>query len=81
MDDPQPRAQLAFDVVTHCSLQTGQPGEVPASVMHRTIDAVDLTRGGGGLNLAFSAGRELRQWRNEPWAQEINERLLALMAI
>ncbi|WP_262701372.1 MULTISPECIES: helix-turn-helix transcriptional regulator [Streptomyces] len=52
-----------------------------ASVMHRTIDAVELTRGGGGLNLAFSAGRELRQWRNEPWAQEINERLLALMAI
>ncbi|MDQ0776320.1 transcriptional regulator with XRE-family HTH domain [Streptomyces aurantiacus] len=51
-----------------------------ASAMHRTIDAVELTRGGGGLNLAFSAGRELRQWRQEPWAQEINDRLLALMA-
>ncbi|MFE1887213.1 helix-turn-helix transcriptional regulator [Streptomyces microflavus] len=51
-----------------------------ASAMHRTIDAVELTRGGGGLNLAFSAGRELRQWRNEPWAQDINDRLLALMA-
>ncbi|MCX4904404.1 helix-turn-helix transcriptional regulator [Streptomyces sp. NBC_00878] len=52
-----------------------------AGVMHHTIDAVELTRGGGGLNLAFSAGRELRQWRDEPWAQEINDRLLALMAI
>ncbi|MEV3872575.1 hypothetical protein [Streptomyces sp. NPDC049906] len=48
--------------------------------MHRTIDAVELTRGGGGLNLAFSAGRELKQWRQEPWAQEINDRLFALMA-
>ncbi|MFD3488799.1 helix-turn-helix transcriptional regulator [Streptomyces sp. NPDC058665] len=51
-----------------------------AVTMHRTIDAVELTRGGGGLNLAFSAGRELRQWQNEPWAQDINDRLLALMA-
>lgn len=51
-----------------------------AATMHRTIDAVELIRGGGGLNLAFTAGREFRQWRHEPWAQEINDRLLALMA-
>ncbi len=51
-----------------------------AGVLHRTIDVVELTRGGGGLNLAFAAGRELRPWRNEPWAQDINDRLLALMA-
>ncbi|MEO3849555.1 helix-turn-helix transcriptional regulator [Streptomyces sp. B8F3] len=50
------------------------------ATMHRTIDAVELTRGGGGLNVAFSAGRELRPWRHESWAQEINDRLLALMA-
>lgn len=51
-----------------------------ADTMHRTIDAVELTRGGGGLNLAFAAGRELRPWRNEAWAQDINDRLLGLMA-
>lgn len=51
-----------------------------AATMHRTIDAVELTRGGGGLNLAFAAGRELRQWRQESWVQDINDRLLALMA-
>lgn len=51
-----------------------------ADTMHRTIDAVELTRGGGGLNLVFAAGRELRQWRGEPWVQDINDRLLALMA-
>ncbi|OOC54538.1 MULTISPECIES: helix-turn-helix domain-containing protein [Nocardiopsis] len=50
------------------------------AIMHRTIDAVELTRGGGGLNLAFTAGQELRQWRHEPWAQDIQDRLLALMA-
>jgi hypothetical protein len=44
------------------------------------IDAVELTRGGGGLNIVFQAGRELRPWRSEPWVQDINDRLLALMA-
>ena len=48
--------------------------------MHRAIDAVDLTRGAGGLNLVFAAGRELRAWRNESWVQDIQDRLLALMA-
>jgi hypothetical protein len=51
-----------------------------ASTMHRAIDAVELTRGGGGLNLVFAAGRELREWRDEVWVQDINDRLLALMA-
>ncbi|CAM4178572.1 helix-turn-helix transcriptional regulator [Nocardiopsis rhodophaea] len=51
-----------------------------ADALHRTIDTVELTRGGGGLNLAFTAGRELRQWRQEPWVHDIQDRLLALMA-
>jgi transcriptional regulator with XRE-family HTH domain len=51
-----------------------------AATMHTTIDAVELTRGGGGLNLAFAAGLELRTWRKEVWVQDINDRLFALMA-
>ncbi|MGW2120147.1 helix-turn-helix transcriptional regulator [Streptomyces sp. NPDC001758] len=51
-----------------------------SATMHQTIDTVELTRGGGGLNLAFAAGRELREWRHEPWVQDVNDRLLALMA-
>ncbi|WP_091105993.1 helix-turn-helix domain-containing protein [Nonomuraea pusilla] len=51
-----------------------------ADAVHRTIDTVELTRGGGGLNLAFAAGRELRQWRGETWVQEIHDRLFALMS-
>ena len=50
-----------------------------AATMHRTIDAVERVRSGGGLNLAFSAGQEFRPWRDEVWAQEILDRLLALM--
>ena len=52
-----------------------------AATMHQTIDAVELTRGGGGFNIVFTAGRELREWRSEAWVQEINDRLLALLAI
>jgi transcriptional regulator with XRE-family HTH domain len=48
--------------------------------MHRTIDVVEQTRGGGGLSLAFAAGRELRQWRGEAWVQDIHDRLFSLMA-
>jgi hypothetical protein len=50
-----------------------------ASTIHQTIDAVELTRGGGALNLVFTAGRELKPWRAESWVQDINDRLLALM--
>jgi hypothetical protein len=50
------------------------------AAMHRTIDAVELTRGGGGLTVAFAAGRELRQWQQEPWVQDVQDRLLALIA-
>jgi hypothetical protein len=32
------------------------------------------------INLVFAAGRELREWRTEVWVQDINDRLLALMA-
>ena len=69
---------IALGNLTLAFIRQGKLDEA-AATMHRTIDAVELTRGGGGLNLAFSAGRELRQWRSEAWALEINDRLLALM--
>jgi DNA-binding XRE family transcriptional regulator len=49
------------------------------STLHRTIDAVEITRGGGGLTIAFAAGRELSPWRHEPLVHELNDRLLTLM--
>lgn len=70
---------IALGNLTLSLIRQGKLDEAETT-MHRTIDAVELTRGGGGLNLAFTAGRELRQWQHEPWVQDINDRLLALMA-
>lgn len=69
---------IALGNLTLAFIRQGKLDEA-AATMHRTLDAVELTRGGGGLHLAFSAGRELRQWRSEAWALEINDRLIALM--
>jgi tetratricopeptide (TPR) repeat protein len=50
------------------------------AVLHRAIDLLETSRGGGGLNVACTAVRELRPWRHEPFAHGLNERLLALMS-
>jgi hypothetical protein len=50
------------------------------ATLHAAIDEVERTRGGGGLNVIFAAGQELRPWRQEPAVQELHDRLLALMA-
>ena len=53
--------------------------DTAACRLHQAIDVVEQTRGGGGLNVVFTAARELRPWRNEPIVQDVNDRLLALM--
>jgi hypothetical protein len=55
--------------------------EQAATVLHRAIDLLEMTRGGGGLNVVFAAAREFRPWRHEPSVQDVNDRLLALMAV
>ena len=50
-----------------------------ALTLHRAIDLLEVSRGGGGLNVVFAAVRELHPWRHEPFMQDVNERLLALM--
>lgn len=50
------------------------------AALHRAIDIVSTTRGGGGLNLIFEAGLELRPWRQVPEVQDVHDRLLELMA-
>ena len=51
-----------------------------AGRLHEAIDVIELNRGGGGLNIAFSAGREMRPWRAVPVVQDVYDRLLSLMA-
>ena len=55
----------------------GEP-EQAAVVLHEAIDLVELTRDAGGMKRVFSAGRQLGPWRNEPFVQEVQDRLLAL---
>lgn len=56
-------------------------GELEDAVvtLHQAIDVVELTRGGGGLNIVFSAGRELQPWRHLQPAHDVHDRLLTLM--
>jgi tetratricopeptide (TPR) repeat protein len=55
--------------------------EQAATVLHRAIDLLEVSRGGGGLNVVSAAVRELRPWRHEPVVQDVHERLLALMTL
>jgi len=50
-----------------------------AATLHSAIDVVEMTRGGGGFNIVFGAGRELRPWRQLPIVQDVYDRLLTLM--
>ncbi|MDP4506817.1 transcriptional regulator [Nonomuraea turcica] len=54
--------------------------EEACGTLHQAIDLIQETRGAGGLNIAFTAGRELAPWCHEPGVQEISDRLFALMA-
>ena len=47
--------------------------------LHQAMDVIQLNWGAGGLNLIFSAGRQLRPWRSEPAVQDVHDRLLTLM--
>jgi tetratricopeptide (TPR) repeat protein len=50
------------------------------ATLHQAIDIVEQTRGGGGLNIVFTAGRELAPWRQVPAVQDVRDRLLDLIA-
>jgi len=51
-----------------------------AASLHAAIDLIETTRGGGGLNVVFSAGRELQPWREMPIVRDVFDRLFALVA-
>lgn len=51
-----------------------------AGRLHQAMDVIQLNWSGGGLNLVFTASRELRPWRSAPAVQDVQDRLLTLMA-
>jgi transcriptional regulator with XRE-family HTH domain len=69
-------------VLGNLSLAYIQQGELQAATasLHQAIDALETSRGGGGLMLAFEAGRKLRPWRQETAVQDLHDRLFMLMA-
>lgn len=54
--------------------------DAATGTLMEAIDLIEDTRGGGGMSVVYSAGRELYPWRAEPAVQEVYDRLLALMA-
>jgi hypothetical protein len=51
-----------------------------AATLHKAIDVIEVTWGGGGLNVVFTAARRLRRWQQVSAVREVGDRLLALMA-
>jgi len=60
-------------------LRQGKLDEATA-VLHQAIDVIELTWGGGGLNIVFGACRELQPWRQVATVQNVYDRVMALMA-
>ena len=51
-----------------------------AAALHKAIDVIEVTWGGGGLNVVFTAARQLRRWQRLSVVRDVSDRLLALMA-
>jgi tetratricopeptide (TPR) repeat protein len=78
----QDRRKSRAIVLGNLTLAYIRQGDVDAAVTTLTeaITELEQTRGGGGLNVVFSAARELRPWRQEPIVADVHDRLFALMA-
>jgi hypothetical protein len=66
-------ANLALALIRQGELDTA------AGRLHQAIDVIERNWGGGGLNIAFGAGKELRPWRDVPVVAGVQDRLLTLM--
>jgi transcriptional regulator with XRE-family HTH domain len=71
------RAIVLGNLSLACLRQGDLDGATTA--LHEAIDVVEETRGGGGMNVVFDAGKELRRWRTELVVGEVYDRLLSLM--
>ncbi len=79
MPDRQKVSALVLGNLALAYIQQRKLDEATAT-LHEAIDVVERTRGGGGVNIIYAAGHELRPWRQEPQVHAVHDRLLALMA-
>ncbi len=77
-DRSKSQAIVLGNLALACARQ-GDPEEA-AAALHLAMDVAEVTRGGGGLNVIFSVGRELKPWRHLSVVQEAHDRLLSLVA-
>jgi len=70
------QAVILADLSTAFVLQDDP--EQACAVLHQVIDLVELTGSAAGKRRAFAAARQLTRWRNEPFVQDVQDRLLAL---
>lgn len=54
--------------------------EAAIATLHQAVDLLEDSRGAGGMTVVFGAARELYPWRTEPTVQDVQDRLLALIA-
>lgn len=69
-------------VLANLALALIRQGDLDAATgrLHEAMDVIERNWGAGGLNIIFGAGKELRPWRDVPVVQDVQDRLLTLMA-
>jgi hypothetical protein len=69
-------------VLGNLSLAYIRLGQLDAAVarLNLAIDVTEQNRGGGGLNVICTAGRQLRRWRHSTEVHDVYDRIMALMA-
>lgn len=70
---------IVFGNLGLACLRQGQLEEA-ASFLHNAVDVIEVTRGGGALNIVFGACRELQPRRHVAAVQDVYDRVLTLMA-
>jgi hypothetical protein len=71
-----------FSPIGNLALAYIRLGALDAAVarLNLAIDVTERHRGGGGMTIICSAGRQLRRWRGSPEVQDVSDRIMALMA-
>jgi transcriptional regulator with XRE-family HTH domain len=77
-----PPAKTLAMVVGNSALALALSGEVDGAAerLSEVIDLIEMTRGGGALNIAFQVGRAIHRQGRAAAASDVIDRLLSLMA-